>query len=241
MPLSPSNLGRTLAERPLVLIMALAFLMLGVWAFTGAQSAELRHSIQAMDEAIFLAFRTADDLAEPIGTASVEEAMRDITALGGVTITTLLLLAAVALLAFGGKWRTGLFVLGMIAGGILFTLLLKAGFDRPRPDLVPHGSHVLTASFPSGHSATAAVVYLTLGALLTRALDHAGQRVLVMGLAVLITLGVGVSRVYLGVHWPTDVLAGWLVGGGWALAAWSLERALQRRHALEPPPPDVAD
>jgi undecaprenyl-diphosphatase len=230
-----------LRERPLVLAVTLLLLVAGAWALAGPRTVGLASAVQGMDERVLLAFRTADDLANPIGPDVVEEAMRDLTALGGVAVTSALLLAVAGFLALGGLRRTALYLLLSVASGIILAFLLKAGFDRPRPELVPHGSHVITSSFPSGHSATAAVVYLTLGALLSRALDHHGQRVLVMALAVAITFGVGVSRVYLGVHWPTDVLAGWLVGGGWALVAWNVERALQRRGDLEPPPPSVSD
>jgi undecaprenyl-diphosphatase len=111
--------------------------------------------------------------------------------------------------------------------------VLKAAFERPRPDLVPHGSYVSTASFPSGHSMMAAVVYLTLGALLARVEPDRRVKVFILTAAVLLALLVGVSRVYLGVHWPTDVLAGWTVGAGWALLFWLVARALQRRGSVE--------
>jgi len=227
--------GSVLRERPLLLVAAALLLLAGAWALAGPRTVGLAAAIQGADEAVFLAFRAADDLANPIGPDVVEEAMRDLTALGGVAVTTSLLLAVAGFLWLGGLRRTALYLLLSVASGIVVAFLLKAGFDRPRPDLVPHGSHVITSSFPSGHAATAAVVYLTLGALLSRTVARRGQRVLVMALAVALAFGVGVSRVYLGVHWPTDVLAGWLVGGGWALAAWHVERALQRRGDLEPP------
>lgn len=237
MPVPLTSLWSALRERPAVLVLALVLLIAGGWALVGLPGA--RSAIVAMDEAVLLAFRSADDLADPIGPAVVEEAMRDITALGGVTVTTFLLLVAVGFLALAGRARTAFYLLLVIGSGIITAFLLKSGFDRPRPDLVPHGSHVVTSSFPSGHAATAAVLYLTLGAALSRVLRLPSQRVLAMALAVVLTVAVGVSRVYLGVHYPTDVLAGWLVGGGWAVGAWAVERALQRRGTLEPAPADV--
>ena len=103
------------------------------------------------------------------------------------------------------------------AGGVLIGQTMKWAYARPRPDLVPHGAEVFTASFPSGHSMMSAVVYLTLGSLLARSQTNRAVKTYVLATAVLLTVLVGVSRVYLGVHWPTDVLAGWALGGVWAL------------------------
>jgi undecaprenyl-diphosphatase len=131
--------------------------------------------------------------------------------------------------------RAALFVAAATGGGIILSTLLKLGFDRPRPDLVPHGSHVYTASFPSGHSTMAAIVYLTLGAMLSRILPTTRLRSYVMAVCILVTLAVGVSRVYLGVHWPTDVLAGWLVGAAWALLWGMILVRMQLAMAVETP------
>jgi undecaprenyl-diphosphatase len=133
--------------------------------------------------------------------------------------------------------RDALFVLAAAAGAILWITLLKLGFDRPRPDLVPHFMTAQTPSFPSGHSAAAAAVYLTLGALLARFQTRRRLRLFFVGLAVAITVLVGFSRVYLGVHWPSDVVAGWTLGGGWAVACWLMATWLGRRHVL----PESAD
>jgi undecaprenyl-diphosphatase len=134
-----------------------------------------------------------------------------------------------------GKKRSALFMLAAVGTGILASLLLKTGFDRPRPALVPHGSIVYTKSFPSGHSMMAAVTYLTIGALLMRAHVRRAARGYILGAAILVTVLVGVSRVYLGVHWPTDVLAGWAAGGLWASTAWLIVRWLQREGQVEKP------
>ncbi len=118
--------------------------------------------------------------------------------------------------------------------------LLKQLFSRPRPDLVPHESFVYTASFPSGHSMMAAVTYLTLGALLARVQPRRQVKAYLLVLAALVTLLVGISRVYLGVHWPTDVLAGWAAGAIWALLSWLVARWLQRRGQVEPDADELA-
>ena len=125
-----------------------------------------------------------------------------------------------------------------LLGAVLLSFVIKAGIERPRPDLFPHGTPVYTASFPSGHSTGAAATYLTLGALLARFQRARRLKIYFMSVAVLLTLMIGLSRLYLGVHWPTDVLAGWTLGSCWALLCWMVARQLQRAGAVEPPEPD---
>ena len=132
------------------------------------------------------------------------------------------------------KRRTALLLLLSCTGGILLSTALKYGFDRPRPDLVSHGSVVYTASFPSGHSMMAAAVYLTLGALLASVEPDYRAKIFLLTVALVLSVLVGVSRVYLGVHWPTDVLAGWSAGAAWAIACWIVALKFQRRGAVEP-------
>jgi undecaprenyl-diphosphatase len=127
------------------------------------------------------------------------------------------------------------FVLVSIVGGLLLSSGLKAMVSRPRPDVVPHLSIVYTSSFPSGHSMLSAVVYLTLGSLLAATTQQTVLRIYVLAVAVLLSVIVGVSRVYLGVHYPTDVLAGWVAGLGWALLCWLVARWMQRRRKVEQP------
>src|SRR3954470_7238136 len=129
-------------------------------------------------------------------------------------------------------------------GGLLLSTGLKSLVDRPRPQLVPHLSQVYTSSFPSGHSMMSAIVYLTLGSLLARLVPSRPVKVYCMFVAMGLTFLVGISRVYMGVHYPTDVLAGWTAGLVWALLVWLAARALQRRGTVEkggegdgPPPP----
>ena len=116
---------------------------------------------------------------------------------------------------------------------MLVSTLTKLGFGRPRPDLVPHATQVYTASFPSGHAMMAAVTYLTLGALLARVQPRLRLKLYLIGLAATLTVLVGCSRVYLGVHWPTDVLAGWTLGAAWALGCWAIALWLQARGRIE--------
>jgi undecaprenyl-diphosphatase len=131
------------------------------------------------------------------------------------------------------KRHLAFYLVAAVASGMVVGSLLKWGFDRPRPDLVPHGQIVYTSSFPSGHSMISAVAFLTLGALLASGQTNLRMHGYLMGLALFLTLIVGVSRVYLGVHWPTDVLAGWTAGAAWALLCWALARRLRRRGTVE--------
>ncbi len=124
-------------------------------------------------------------------------------------------------------------VFGAVLSGTIVSQLLKIGFARPRPDLVPYGTEVFTASFPSGHAMMSAVVYLTLGALLARTESRRRVKSYVMAIAAVLTLLVGLSRIYLGVHWPSDVVAGWALGAGWAAFAWLVMLWLQGRGKVE--------
>jgi len=177
--------------------------------------------------------RASSDTSDPLGAAWVEDLARDATALGGAGFLTLLTLASAGFLALQRKRGLALYLLAAVASGTLASTLLKLGFDRPRPDLVAHGQVVYTSSFPSGHSMLSAVVYLTLGALLASGQTNLPLRAYLIGLAVFLAVLVGVSRVYLGVHWPTDVLGGWTAGAAWALTCWALAERLRLRGTVE--------
>jgi len=163
----------------------------------------------------------------------VQEAARDITSLGGIVVLGLITGIAAGFLALDGKTRMALFACASVAGGVVASSLLKDIFQRARPEIVPHIVYAANTSFPSGHSMMSAVTYLTLGALLARSHEKKALKVYFLLLAVLLTFMVGVSRLYLGVHWPTDVLAGWIAGAVWALLCWLAARWLQNRKALE--------
>jgi len=231
------RLGQALAsfgERLELGTVTLLLLLAGsAWAFIELSDAVFDGETMAIDRALLLALRSSADPADPLGPGWLVEMGRDITALGGVAVLMLLILAVTVFMALRRLWHAAGLLLAAVGSGILASTLLKAVFERPRPDLVPHGSYVSTASFPSGHSMMAAVVYLTLGALLARVEPDTRVKVFVLSAAILLTLLVGVSRVYLGVHWPTDVLAGWTVGAGWALLFWLIARALQRKGQIE--------
>jgi len=204
-----------------------------LFAFFTLANAVTQGSMHTFDEWLIIALRRPGDLADPIGPKWLEEMMRDFTALGSTGVLTLMALVITGFLAMTRKGYAALFVLGSVAGGVLISQATKWAYARPRPDLVPHGTEVFTASFPSGHSMMAAVVYLTLGALLARTQSGGRVKTYVLAVAVLLTVLVGASRVYLGVHWPTDVLAGWALGGMWALICLLVMGWLQARGKVE--------
>jgi len=144
--------------------------------------------------------------------------------LGGVGVLGLLVAASSIFLLIINKGRTALFVTFATLSGAALSSLLKLGFDRPRPDLIPHLTHVHSTSFPSGHAMVSAVVYMTLGTLLAREVCGLWTKIYVMSVAMIVTSLVGLSRLYLGVHWPSDVVAGWAAGASWALIWWVVAR-----------------
>lgn len=223
-----SHLGR----HELGVLLAFAGVVSGIWLFGLIAGEVMEGDTQAFDKKLLLAMRHPGDLS-PIGPPELQDAARDVTALGGVTVLTLLTLVTGGFLLLDGKRHMAFFVYGSVAGGALVDGILKSLFQRARPDLVPHGAYVSTTSFPSGHSMLSAVTYLTLGALLARSHPRKRLKAYFLLLAALLTLSVGLSRIYLGVHWPTDVLAGWTAGASWATFCWLIARWLQGRHTIE--------
>ena len=184
------------------------------------------------DKRMLAALRKADNPAQPIGPPWLEMMAFDITALGGPTVLGMTVLAVVGFLVLQGMYRNAAFVFFASVGGWMLNDLLKELFARPRPQVVPHLRQVMSLSFPSGHALTSAAVFLTLGALLMRVAQTRLVKFYIMFIAMLTTLLVGSTRVYLGVHYPTDVLAGWLIGISWALFCWLLERSLEHAAGL---------
>lgn len=205
----------------------------GTWMFVELADEVVEGDTQRIDRTVLLALRSSADVSDPLGPKWVEELMRDFTALGGIGVLTFVSLVVIGYLLLQRKTSTAAFVLIAVAGGLIVSHFFKWQFGRPRPDLVPHGSHVYTASFPSGHAMMSAATYLTLGALLARVHAQRRLKAYFLFLAALLSLSVGVSRVYLGVHWPTDVVAGWTLGASWAILCWLVARYLQRRGELE--------
>jgi len=208
-----------------VLLLLLAFMKLASEVFEG--------ETQSFDKKILLALRDPSDLSKPIGPQWMLGSALDITSLGSDTVLGLAVFFVGGFLLLQGLWRRALFVVTASLGGWFLQASLKQLFQRPRPDVVPHLREVLSMSFPSGHALQSAVVYLTLGTLLMHIAERRLTKLYCMTVAVLATMLVGVSRVYLGVHYPTDVLAGWLLGLSWALVCWMIERSLERQAGLK--------
>jgi undecaprenyl-diphosphatase len=216
------------ARIELRLLIGLLLIGLGLWLFVELADEVVEGDTRTIDEAILLALRNPADRNDPLGPPWLEEMGRDFTALGGTALVGLVSGVVVLYVALARRWTTFWLILIVVGGSLLFNSLLKAGFHRPRPDLVPHGMVVYHASFPSGHAMLSASVYLTLGILLARLQKLRYQAALIMGTAILVTLLVGISRVYLAVHWPSDVLAGWAAGSVWAMACWLVSRQIRQ-------------
>jgi undecaprenyl-diphosphatase len=217
------------ASREPVLLTLVLLITGGVWAFVELAEAVSEGDSRAFDEWIILVLRNSEDSADPWGPPWFEEMMRDVTALGGDVILSVITLGVVVYLKLRDQTRLGVLLITAVVGGLILSNLLKSFFDRPRPDLVPHGTHVLTQSFPSGHAMLSAVTYLTLGAIMAEAEQKRRLKIFFLSVGVLLTIAVGISRIYLGVHWPTDVMAGWCAGAAWALACWSVAHLIDRR------------
>jgi undecaprenyl-diphosphatase len=228
------NLLRRIESRALILVIGLSG---ALWAFFNVASEVGEGDTAALDRTILLALRNPADLGDPIGSRSFEEAMRDVTGLGGFTVVTLVTVVAVLAFLLHGRRRHALVMAGTVLLAELSSDVAKGFYNRPRPDLVPHGAFVYSASFPSGHSTMAAATYLTLAVLIASLEPNRATKAMVFVLAFILMAAIGFSRVYLGVHWPSDVLAGWSLGAAWALAGWTALRRLNRSPMAASPAP----
>lgn len=188
----------------------------------------------ALDRYVTLALRSSGDPPRPVGPAWVQEAARDLTSLGSIIVVVITTAAIAGYLFLVRKPGVAWLMLLAVGGGIALNNLLKLVFARQRPHVIISSARVFTTSFPSGHATLSAVAYLTIGALLSRASPSAAIGLYLMVLAVLLTVLIGFSRIYLGVHYPTDVLAGWCIGAAWAIFCWVLMAWLQNQGQVEP-------
>ncbi|MGD9966187.1 MAG: phosphatase PAP2 family protein [Hyphomonadaceae bacterium] len=216
-----------LARREIVPIAVFLGIALPVMAFFEIAEEVGEGEARWFDESVLYALRTGDP-SNPIGPHWLESWVVDLSALGGFAVLTLVTLLAIGYLLVLKRWGGALMLLAATLGGTAISEGLKVGFNRPRPDLVAHVVETTSMSFPSGHAMLSAVTYLTLGALIARTQSRRRLRGYIVAAAILLTLIIGASRIYLGVHWPTDVLAGWCLGAAWALACWVAATALTK-------------
>lgn len=207
---------------------ALAFCLVG-WVFVELADDAPEGDYLVLENRIMQAMRHD---GEPLGGETLVSAMRDITALGGAVVIVALTVLILGYLWLCRRYRVALLIAVATAGGQGLNATLKHVFARERPDATLHLVEVRSPSFPSGHSMAASIFYLTSGALLARTARRRREKFYLMSCALLLTVAVGFSRVYLGVHYPTDVLAGWCAGAAWAIVCWFVADWLARRGAL---------
>lgn len=217
----------------LTLLLGALVVLVAAWAFIEIADEVFEGSTHAFDQRLLKALRQPDNPGIPIGPAWFADGVRDITALGSPLILGIITAIAVGYLLVCRKRHTAGFVLLANVGGAIVLYYLKLWFGRERPDVVPKLTPVDNLSFPSGHAQISAVVFLTLGTILARLVSARRRKLYILATALMLTVLVGSSRVYLGVHYPTDVLAGWMAGIVWALGCWGVARFLQRRKLVE--------
>jgi undecaprenyl-diphosphatase len=205
---------------------SLCVITAAIWLFIVIAGEVLEGDTHAIDARVLQVLRSPDDPEMLRGPLWLKETVRDITALGGYPVLILTTAGVVGFLWMAGHPRDARYVLTAVVGGWILAYALKSLFGRPRPDIVPHLSDVMSSSFPSGHSLMSAVVYLTLGTMLTRLVEGRRLKLYFLGVAALLALLVGLTRLWMGVHFPSDVVAGWCLGLAWAELCWLMHNKL---------------
>ncbi len=159
---------------------------------------------------------------ETAAAGRLESIARDVTGLGSNTILTLVTIVATMLLGRFGRPGAAAFLVTTAISGFVLNSLAKMLFERPRPDLSSVTVAAETSSFPSSHAMLSAVIFLALAVVITREMSNRPAAIVVILTAITATVLVGLTRVYLGIHWPSDVLTGWVLGSAWVLLAMRL-------------------
>jgi undecaprenyl-diphosphatase len=221
-----------LARSELLALSALLVIGLGVSLFAGLAEEMREGDGQAFDQWILSAMRPNADPADAWGPAWLEIAANDLTALGAVSVLILFAAIAVIFLVLQKKRLSALLLVLGLAGGVGLSEGLKAVFGRARPPEVFQAVETINASFPSGHALLSTVFYLSLAVTLARAFPARRLKGYIIGVGVMLAVLVGLTRIYLGAHWATDVFAGWSIGAAWAMALWLVSYAVARRQAV---------
>jgi undecaprenyl-diphosphatase len=209
---------------------------LGVSLFLWIADEMSEEGAHGIDQRVLMFLRQGVNPHDALGPAWLQRAATELTTLGGTTNLTLIVVIAVIFLLLHRRVASALLVVIAVLGGSGISELIKTLFGRDRPPLIYRAVETSNASFPSGHAMLSTITYLTLGAMLAQVMPRRRQKVFVFTTAVVLALIVGASRVYLGVHWLTDVLAGWSLGAAWAMACWLAAWAIRRFLIRHPTP-----
>jgi undecaprenyl-diphosphatase len=187
---------------------------------------------RGFDMQVLTSLHPGPDLADPIGPAWLDRAAQDFSAFGSLAIICTIALVVIGFMVMQKRFAQAGMLVFALAGGLLLSETMKGIFERTRPPEIYHMAGALNASFPSGHALLSTVFYLTLGAMLARLLQRRRNKVYAISIALVIALLVGLTRIYLGVHWASDVLAGWSLGASWAMTCWLLEWWVEKKTKL---------
>lgn len=221
------------ARAEVAAVIALLIIALGVFVFVRLADNLPQIDGEGFDWLVLGAVRPiAGDPSMPWGPWWLHEAAMDISSLGGISVLGLFALIALGFLLMSAKRLSALLLVVGLAGGVFLSEGLKAVFDRARPPQAYQVVDTLNASFPSGHALLSTVFYLSVGVMMTRAFPRRRFKAYAIGVGIVIALLIGLTRIYLGAHWASDVFGGWSVGAAWAMLLWLVAYAAERRQRV---------
>ena len=216
-----SKAGSFLGGLGIFLVAGAILAAIGTWIFGELAEIVMAGATQKFDESV-LRWMGAHH------TKLLDGAMLEITALGTGTVVLMIVCISGLVLWLTRHRYSALLLLVATFGGLALNLILKLFFNRPRPHVIVWGTNAVSSSFPSGHAMSATIVYSTVAYLAARLFTHAWQRWLIMLVAAVVIVMISASRLYLGVHYPSDVLAGAIIGLSWAAFCMATLEAIQR-------------